>query len=84
MRFQEEKIAPSADIEAMFNQVAVPKDDQPVQRFLGRDTPDAKTEVYQYQRHIFGAKCAPTCCNYALRQNAKDKKLEFTNAVKKG
>ena len=30
MRFREEKIALSADIEAMFSQVAVPKEDQPV------------------------------------------------------
>lgn len=80
MRFREERIALSADIEAMFNQVALPKDNQPVLRFLWRDSPDAETEIYQYQRHIFGAKCAPTCCNYALRRNAKDNEHEFPDA----
>jgi hypothetical protein len=41
MRFREEKIGLSADIESMFNQVAVPKDDQHVLRFLWRDSLDA-------------------------------------------
>ena len=53
MRFREEKIALSTDIEAMFSQVAVPKEDQPVLRFLWRDSTDLDTETYQYQRHIF-------------------------------
>ncbi len=81
IRFREEKIALSADIEAMFSQVAVPKEDQPVLRFLWRDSPDSEMETYQYQRHIFGAKCAPTCANYALRQNARDNEHEFPNAA---
>ena len=72
MRFREENIALSADIESMFSQVAVPKEDQPVLRFLWRDSTDSDTETYQYQRHIFGAKCAPTCANYALCRNAKN------------
>jgi hypothetical protein len=38
----------------------------PLLRFLWRDSTDSGTETYQYQRHIFGAKCAPTCANYAL------------------
>ena len=81
IRFREEKIALSADIEAMFSQVAVPKEDQPVLRFLWRDSPDSEMETYQYQRHIFGAKCAPTSANYALRRNAKDNEHEFPNAA---
>ena len=81
MRFREEKIALSADIEAMFSQVAVPKEDQPVLRFLWRDSTDSGTETYQYQRHIFGAKCAPTCANYALCRNAKDNEHEFPDAA---
>ena len=44
----------------MFNQVAVPPEDQVALRFLWRQSPGSEAEVYQYQRHIFGAKCAPT------------------------
>jgi hypothetical protein len=81
MRFSEEKIALSADIEAMFSQVAVPKEDQPVLRFLWRDSTDSDSETYQYQRHMFGAKCAPTRANYARYQNAKDNEHEFPDAA---
>ena len=33
--------------------------------------------VYQYIRHIFGAKYSPTCSNYALQQAAQDNKDSF-------
>ena len=65
MRFREDRIAISGDIEAMFNQVSVPPEDQIALRFLWRQSPGSEAEVYQYQHHIFGAKCAPTCSNYA-------------------
>jgi len=76
MRFRQELMAMSADIEAMFNQVAVPEDlyPQSVLRFVWRRTPENKVDVYQYVRHIFGAKCSPTCSNYALRRTAQDNK----------
>ena len=81
MRFREEKVALSGDIEAMFNQVAVPEEDQACLRFLWRQSPDLPTEVYQYVRHIFGAKCAPTCSNYALLRSAEDNEKQFPSAA---
>ncbi len=56
MRFRKERVAISTDIESMFSQVVVPKDDQIVLQFLWRDDRNSPPEVYQYCRHIFGAK----------------------------
>ena len=37
-------------------------------------------ELYEYQRHIFGAKDSPNCEIYALQQTARDHKTEFPAA----
>ena len=84
MRFREEKVALSGDIEAMFNQVAVPEADQVALRFLWRQSPESAIEVYQFVRHIFGAKCSPTCSNYALLRSAEDNEMEFPIAALAG
>ena len=81
MRFREEKVALSADIESMFNQVAVPQRDRSVLRFLWCETVNSEKDVYQYSCHIFGAKCAPTCANYALLRNARDNQAEYPEAA---
>ena len=38
--------------------------------------------VYQYVRHIFGAKDLPTRANYAHRRNATDKEITFPEAAR--
>ena len=53
-RFREHQIALSADIEAMFLQVAVPSDDSRCLRFLWREDPKQEIEVYEYTRHVLG------------------------------
>ena len=68
-RFREHQIALSADIEAMFLQVAVPNDDSRCLRFLRTEDPEQRIEVYEYTRHVFRAKSLPTCANYALHQS---------------
>ena len=71
-RFREHRVALTADVEAMFLQVCVPKDECRFLRFLWRDDPSSKVDVYEYTRHIFGAKSSPTCANFALKQTARD------------
>ena len=39
--------------------------------FCGED-PTTNVVVYQYTRHIFGAKDSPTCANYALQRTVRD------------
>ena len=46
-RFREHQIALSADIEAMFLQVAVPKDDSRCLQFLWREDPERRIEIYE-------------------------------------
>ena len=38
--------------------------------------------MYQYGRHIFGAKSSPTCANYALQQVAREKAQESPQITK--
>ena len=71
-RFREKEIALTADVEAMFLQVKVPPTDCRVLRFLWRENHTDPISVYEYGRHIFGAKSSPTCVNYALQQVGRD------------
>ena len=71
-RFREKQIALTADVEAMFLQVKAPPADCKVLRFLWRENNTDPISVYEYGRHIFGAKSSPTCVNYALQQVGRD------------
>ena len=54
--FRERPIALTADIESMFLQVQVPDRDKNCLRFLWRPTMNEPVQIYEYQRHVFGAK----------------------------
>ena len=79
-RFREQEIAMTADIESMFLQVAVPKEECKCLRFLWRDKPSDAVGFYEYTRHVFGAKSSPSCANYGLQQSGRDNKVEFPEA----
>jgi hypothetical protein len=81
MRFREEPIALSAYIEGMYSQVLVPEYDQTVLRFLWRDDRTKRPDVYQYERHIFGATSSPTSAIYALHRAATDGRHRFPEAA---
>ena len=81
-RFREHQIALSADIEAMFLQIGVPSADSRCLGFFWRDNPEQRIEVYEYTRHVFGAKSLPTFANYALYQVAKDNAVNNENVVR--
>ena len=81
IRFRQHKYAVSADIEGMFLQVGVPLGDQPCLRFLWREDLSSEVMVYQYSRHIFGAKDSPTCASFALQKTAKDNTRRFPDAA---
>ena len=81
-RFREHQIALSADIEAMFLQVAVSNDNSRCLRFPWREDPERGIEFDEYTRHVFGAKNSPTCANYALHQVAKDNAVNDESLVR--
>ena len=80
--FREHPINLSADKEAMFLQVAIPSDDTRCLRFLWREDPEQRIEVYKNTRHIFAAKISSTCANYAFRQVAKNKEVNDESLVR--
>ena len=80
-RFSEHQIAITADIESMFLQVAVPKEECKVLRFLWRDSPEDSIGIFEYNRHVFGAKSSPTCANYGFQQGGRDNKVDFPSAA---
>ena len=69
-RFRENSVALISDFEEIFLQIQVPEQQRRYLRFLWTDE-DGKLMLYQYNRHIFGAKSSPTWANYALQQCAK-------------
>ena len=71
-RFREKQNALTADVEAKFLQVKVPPADCKILRFLWKENNTEPISVYEYGRHIFGAKNSPTCVNYALQQVGRD------------
>jgi hypothetical protein len=74
LRFRERPVAIVGDIEGFFSQIAVPEEDTESLRFLyWKDgLIDGPTVEAKMLRHVFGAKCSPTCCNYALKRLARD------------
>ena len=73
LRFREEAVAMVADIQEMYHQLHIIRQDKAVQSFLWRDLNEAKEpDVYEMQVAIFGAKSSPASANYALRRTIAD------------
>ena len=56
----------TANIESMFLQVAVSKEECKHLSFLWRDKPIDTVEIYEYTRPLFGAKSSPTCADLSI------------------
>ena len=66
----------------MFLQVQVPEQDRSCLRFLWRPRTNESVQIYEYHRHVFGAKSSPTCANYALKRVGLDNEKEYPIAAK--
>ena len=80
--FPEGPKALTADIKSMFLQVQVPEKDRSCLRFSWCPRPNKPVQIYEYHRHIFGAKSSSTCANYALKRVGLDNEREYPIAAK--
>ena len=69
LRFREQPIAFAADIEAMFNNYAVPSDQTDLQRFFWYKNNDPTKDLVPYRstRHIFGCVSSPAVSTCGLK-----------------
>ncbi|XP_062605642.1 uncharacterized protein LOC134267449 [Saccostrea cucullata] len=83
LRFRQEEIAVMGDIDSMFYQVHVPKQDASFLRFLWWEDGDTTKKIVEYQMvvHLFGASSSPSCANYALRKTARDSEELFNSEI---
>nr|XP_061832460.1 uncharacterized protein LOC133616862 [Nerophis lumbriciformis] len=73
LRFRQHAVAISGDIRAMFHQVRLLPEDQPLLRFVWRNLQRQKQpDVYQWQVLPFGTTSSPCCATFALQKHVKE------------
>ena len=74
LRFREEPLAVTGDIEAMFHQVKVPEQQRNYLIFLWWKDNDLDKDVTDHEMtaHVFGGVSSPSCSNYALKKTASN------------
>ncbi|XP_014673266.1 PREDICTED: uncharacterized protein LOC106813600 [Priapulus caudatus] len=72
MKFRQEKIAVTADIEGMFLQVVVAEQDRDCLRFYWLPADGQAVLTYRITRHLFGATSSLACANMALKKTLAD------------
>lgn len=80
-KFRERKIAICADIQEMFLQIGMKKEDQQAQRFLWQMTDDDKPKTYVMQVLTFGSSSSPCTAHYVKNKNAKLFEDQYPRAV---
>ncbi|XP_076246260.1 uncharacterized protein LOC143186468 [Calliopsis andreniformis] len=77
IRFRKHRIVISADIEKMYRQVRVRKEDGRYQRILWRDSEDEPIKVYELNTVTYGTASASFLATRALRQVGEDHKTSL-------
>ena len=82
IRFREEEVAFSADVEGMFYQTSVTPSDTDALRVLWwPGSIEDRPEDYKMLVHIFGAKSSPCCAVKALNKTAQDNEDNYPQEV---
>ncbi|XP_058811098.1 uncharacterized protein LOC131675993 [Topomyia yanbarensis] len=82
LRFRQYKVAVSADIQEMFHQVRIRQADKHSQRFLWRDDPSLKPDVYMMDVATFGATCSPASAHFIKNLNAEEHSKLYPRAAR--
>ena len=79
LRFRQEPIAVTCDIEGMFHRVRVNPEHRDLLRFLWWEDKDPTKGLVDYRMtvHLFGATSFPSCANFVLKQTANDCEGEY-------
>lgn len=80
-KFRERAIAFGADIREMYHQIKIRKDDKHSQRFLFRDDPSQKPDIYLMDVATFGSVCSPASAQYVKNINAERYADQFPEAA---
>jgi len=72
LRFREHRYVIMADIEAMYYQVSIPREQRDVLRFLWLDRNNNNVMKYRMRRHVFGGVWCAASSTYALRRTVND------------
>lgn len=83
LRFRNNHIAVSGDIEKMFYNVQVPENDRTHLRFLWYENNNLNEEPVQYRLtvHLFGATSSPAVANFALKQSVANEEEQVVCTV---
>ena len=81
LRFREEPVAVTGDIEAMYHKVKIPVKKRSFLRFLWWKYSDPQNEVVDHEMtaHVFGGVFSPSCSNYALQKTAAENIKKYGN-----
>ena len=79
LRSRKEQTAITCDIQKMFYQFEVHREDRDYLRFMWWPNGDTslKPRTFRMTVHLFGASSSPGCSNYGLKQAAQDGEAEF-------
>ncbi|GAA6081882.1 uncharacterized protein LOC113055348, partial [Tachysurus ichikawai] len=79
VRFRQHSVALMCDVEKMFHQFHVKKDDRNFLRFLWwkKGYLNSHPKEYHMKVHLFGASSSPGCANYALKHLAKESEAMY-------
>ncbi|XP_062541842.1 uncharacterized protein LOC134209834 [Armigeres subalbatus] len=81
-KFREREVGFGADIKEMYHQLRIREEDKRAQRFLFRNDPSAKPEVYVMDVATFGSTSSPCSAQYVKNWNAREFAGQFPAAAK--